>query len=237
VASPSSVLVKILLVMLLGGVGAAVWLLVEQRERQEQLQASVSALGPRLDALDRRLDSLGQRLDALAQAGPIKGDPRRVPREERPFYAFRRLAVLPMPPLEDATDSLKAALTQLEQSLPVLLRKHTELEVVPPEEVARVKVADPVQAGRQLKAEAVLVVRPGWNSFKGGDGTLEYRPELLIDIHETETGFRILRQPEWIGVWYKDRASAVEVWRGEMPGAAKKIVELTLRAAQGRKKD
>jgi hypothetical protein len=222
-------------VLLLGGVGAAIWLLTEQRQRHEQLQTSIAALGPRLDTLDRRLDTLEKRLDA--QAGPTRADSRQGPREERPFYQFRRLAVLPMPPLEGATDSLKAELTRLEQSLPVLLSKHTELEVVPPEEVARVKMADPVQAGRQLKADAVLVVQPRWDPKKFDNGEVEYHLELLIEVHETETGFRILRTTEWASNWIKDRTKADESVRGEMPGAAKKIVEHTTSAAKGRKKD
>jgi len=72
-----------------------------------------------------------------------------------------------------------------------LLKKHTELKIIQAEEVAKLKNTDPVQIGRDLKAEAVMVVLLRWEPY---DIAKWGKLRSNIGIYETETGHRVANE-------------------------------------------
>jgi hypothetical protein len=236
----------VVLLASLGAAGASIASLcasVEGRQKNDQTQGRVVHLDERIGHLDERVDHLAngvdqltKRLDAAARedAAKTKADPPKGP--DKTYYAFRRVAILPVVPPEGASDFLKGEVSRLEKSLPVLMKKHSDLELIPPEEVARLKIDDPVQAGRDLKAEAVVLVRFEWDPYNPTTGGKpEYAPKAVVEIYEVETSFRVLRTGDLIGRWQPDRSAVHEEWRDDMAREAKKIVEHIQVAAAGRK--
>jgi hypothetical protein len=182
-------------------------------------------------ALGRTTEGLGE----ASKKGPSGTEEKKPGSKDAPFFAFKRLLVMPVVPPAESSPSVKAALAKLGASLPGLLKKHSDLEVILPDEAALAKGADPVEAARRLKADAVLVPTGGWQQEPRGE-TIWLRVDTVI--HEPENVFKILRHEGPLmgrGCNLKERATHAPEIETELPGCAMAIVSEVRKAAAGRK--